>query len=98
MTAHHDSNKEVLELVDRRTAFNKILKQRGLSRDKKISLLNTKDALLQQIRNNTKVRNDLEEGTTQLKNDPMSARHHKMKLLKIIKSLSNTNQKSALKM
>ena len=65
--ADYDANGEVLELVDRRTSFNAILKQRGLSRDHKISLLNGKEALLQQIRDKTKIRGDLEEGIKQLK-------------------------------
>ena len=57
-----------------------MLKQRGLTRDHKISLLNAKEALLQQIRDKAKIRDDLEEDRKQLKKDSTSTRNQKTKL------------------
>ena len=58
---NYDAKGEVLELSNRRIALNTTLKQPGLSPDRKISLLNTKEDFLQKIRDKTKIRDDLEE-------------------------------------
>ena len=68
MIAHDDAKEEVLELRFKRIPLNETLKQRRLSIDWKISLLDEKEAFIQKIVDDAMIRDASEEDCKQVKN------------------------------